>query len=697
MGGPAAIREWLDASGGLTAARGLYRPGRPEMDADQTPAGTTLIPVAWLGRTSTDDQQDPVGSLLRQLRVAQAKLPEECVIVAHYYDVESGRKDLELRGRGSVHERFNIPIPRDGGVQDLLTEATAPTRRFEAVLCEQIDRVARLTYYGTKVEHELRNAGVALWAADERIDTRPGPIIDPTNILTRRVKQGVAEWYALDMLKRAWDGFETHTEQGYNVGKPCYGYRAQQISLDTHASTTSSDGGSAPAPRGGGHRGKNRTGPRTKTKLVPDPVEAAVVAMVYQWRLDERLGYRAIAERLNLDPASNPPPTPVDPARRVGRWTISNVRELLTQPKYTGYMVWNRRASRTRHGKANPVQDWVWSSQPTHEAIIDLDTFIAAQQVVRRRERSRTQAGANSHPDTKRSYLLRSYLFCEQCGRRMFGKTRRQRPYYACAPRAHVPDGHPGSLWINEAVLLDGLDEFLNQHVFGTYRRDLLATGLDDLDQHADQARTEQIAALHKATAETEARRRRLVQMLELAEQPDQDLFRDVQLRRAELKTQRGRLEAELDALTSQVQERPNPALLNTLPIGVCDLTEMPEAIARRLFEALRLEIHYNKHDNTINYIATLTGETVPALQATANNNVVVPLHRATITDEASSETAPAVSPRAFPSVASPAGGTPCYGDAEARDAGSNPTRAARRELAVMRPSPAVGGEPMVG
>ncbi len=42
------------------------------------------------------------------------------MIVAHFYDVESGRKDLAARG----HERFNIPVPRDGGIQDLLSEAT---------------------------------------------------------------------------------------------------------------------------------------------------------------------------------------------------------------------------------------------------------------------------------------------------------------------------------------------------------------------------------------------------------------------------------------------------------------------------------------------------------------------------------------------------------------------------------------------
>jgi Beta-lactamase len=40
-----------------------------------------------------------------------------------------------------------------------------------------------------------------------------------------------------------------------------------------------------------------------------------------QWRLEERLGYQPIADRLNLDLTTNPPPTPNTPSRAVGLWT----------------------------------------------------------------------------------------------------------------------------------------------------------------------------------------------------------------------------------------------------------------------------------------------------------------------------------------------------------------------------------------
>jgi hypothetical protein len=42
-------------------------------------------------------------------------------------------------------------------------------RRFDAVICESIERVARRTNYGTKIEHDLEASGVALFAADEPI------------------------------------------------------------------------------------------------------------------------------------------------------------------------------------------------------------------------------------------------------------------------------------------------------------------------------------------------------------------------------------------------------------------------------------------------------------------------------------------------------------------------------------------------
>ena len=66
---------------------------------------------AFLGRTSDEDAQDPSLSIPRQLVSCEAVVkPLGDTIVAHYWDVESGRKFLDVRGNGADASRFNIAV-----------------------------------------------------------------------------------------------------------------------------------------------------------------------------------------------------------------------------------------------------------------------------------------------------------------------------------------------------------------------------------------------------------------------------------------------------------------------------------------------------------------------------------------------------------------------------------------------------------
>lgn len=97
------------------------------------------VPVAFVGRTSTLELQDPVASLRRQVRSSQAALPPGWFIAAWYWDVESGGLDIEQRGHGTAHQAVNVGLPRDGGLAALLAEAAGPAPRFAAVMCEDIE------------------------------------------------------------------------------------------------------------------------------------------------------------------------------------------------------------------------------------------------------------------------------------------------------------------------------------------------------------------------------------------------------------------------------------------------------------------------------------------------------------------------------------------------------------------------------
>ena len=596
-GNQAARARTLDMSHDRSRAEIVHPAQTPPAPSSPYSPGLRL---AWWGRVSTEDQQDPTLSLPRQLHNSRTALPAGALIVAHYYDVESGRKDLALRGYSHAHERFDIPIPRDGGIQELLAESKNPNRRFDAVICESIERVARRTYYGTKIEHDLEAAGVALFAADE-------PIIlngkKATTILTRRVKQGVAEWYVLEILEKSWDGFCEHTRQGGNVGVPPYGYMADKV---PH-----------PVP-------SRRAEGRTKTRLVPDPARAPVVHQMFIWRVTERLGYGTIAERLNADPDRYPVPRSLDPARQRDAWGKSTVRAILVNPKYTGYMVWNRRAMK-KGGNHNPPSTWVWSPQPTHEPLVTKSVFDAAAGIADRRHRSRDGGGLNSHPETTRSYLLRSFVICEACGRRMYGRFNKKSTYYVCQPALNhagkvaerFPD-HPASIWIREDPLLAAITEFFAKRILGPDRSDLLAADLGVIDHRTEADQSAQLDALRRSLDDIRNRQDRLIRTLEIQDEPGGAVFTRVQDRLRELEVER---QAKLNSLadleaTDDVPETVAVDLLDQLPVLGADLFDAPADQLRRLFEAFRLVVRYRRADHHALIQVTLTDDTIDYLNA---------------------------------------------------------------------------------
>lgn len=167
---------------------------------------------AFFGRVSTEDAQDPSLSVPRQLSSCeQAVMPLAGKITAHYWDIESGRKSLDKRGNGADGAALGVTVPRDGGITDLLRHAASGHANFDAVIVESIDRLSRMTADGTHIERELEKCDIGLFAADEPMTT------NATAILTRRVKQGVAEWYVRDLIEKSRRGMEESVRQGWHT------------------------------------------------------------------------------------------------------------------------------------------------------------------------------------------------------------------------------------------------------------------------------------------------------------------------------------------------------------------------------------------------------------------------------------------------------------------------------------------------
>ncbi|WP_202125916.1 recombinase family protein [Actinomadura physcomitrii] len=352
----------------------------------------------------------------------------------------------------------------------------------------------------------------------------------------------MSEWYVLELLEKSWGGLEAHTEQGYNVGKPPYGYVAAKMPHPV------------PARRAEG---------ACKHRLRPDPVRGPVVTQLFAWRVAERLGCKALAERLNEDLDRYPPPMPVDPTRAVGHWTQSSVREILTNPKHTGYMVWNRRATTSGRGRANPPEAWVWSSEPTHEPLVTKDCFIEAQKVAAVRWSSRNADGVSSHPNAKRTYSLRSFVFCAWCGRRMNGKASRGTVYYVCSPpKGCAPEGHPNTIRVREDLIIDELSDFLTDNVFDPHR-----------PRNPDPEPAEAV----------------------------------VRIRSTELTGDRDLLVPQRAVVDQHQPVHPQPGLLAAPPSRRIELLLVPDGHRRRLFESLRMKIDFEWRTRTCHFQITLT------------------------------------------------------------------------------------------
>ncbi len=318
---------------------------------------------AWYGRVSTEDEQDPTLSFPRQLANAERQVQEAGGrIVAHFYDIESGTRAYTARGSGGL-AGFDIPIPRDGGLQDLLTDAARRPAPFDRVIVESISRLSRNSSVAFSIEDELRAVGVRLCAADEPLEESFGTIV------LRHVNIGIARGYHHELMVKSRQGQETSTRQGWHTGGVAlFGYR-----FVTH---------DHPNP----HKASRGINKRT---LELDPVRAPVVRAIYDWYLGGGMGLLQIRDRLNADPERYPPPVPIDPTTARGAWSRSSVWEVLRNPKYTGYQVWNRRARKKGHNRTNPPDAWIWSEEPAHPVIVSREEYDAVQVRAKANMRSR--------------------------------------------------------------------------------------------------------------------------------------------------------------------------------------------------------------------------------------------------------------------------------------------------------------------
>ncbi len=550
---------------------------------------------AFFGRVSDKDKQDPSISIPRQFDKCVQMLPVGDEFVRHYWDIESGRKYIEDRGHSADGSLYGVSVPRDGGVIELLADARRGL--FDAVMVECIDRLSRKTADSTAVEKQLDLLDIGLFASDEPMTS------DATALLTRRVKQGVAEWYVRDLLEKSRRGMVESVRQGWHTGgRPPYGY-----TLEAH-----------PHP----NPNKAREGKR-KHRLILDPVRAPIILMIFEDYCLHSLGLGELCDKLNSDLDHYPPPQPnhKDDNGLRPTWSRSVVRSILRNPKYTGYNVWGRHDKRRGRPLIRPHGDWTWSATPTHEPIISKELFEMVEDRARGNEAKMKAGMARSHaPSNKhrpgRFYPLRGRVRCGLCGRSMEGSHQKGSNWYRCqyvtrrgSIAADIAD-HPRVLGVKEANVLDPVLDFLARRIFGPDRLRLLRAELSDSTTATWREQDAELERLKGELGDIDRSLHRQTLRLEEHEDSDHPVVALAIRRIEELSTRKRAVTEAIDALKVERPAGHHPdeilAMLDAVPDLRPSLRNATEQELADLLAAFDVTISYDKPNRRLTLTATI-------------------------------------------------------------------------------------------
>ena len=143
--------------------------------------------------------------------------------------------------------------------------------------------------------------------------------------------------------------------------------------------------------------------------LVPNK-DADLVKMIFDWYVNERLGYQAIANRLD-DMGIKPVFT--------DRWIKNTIAQMLQNIHYIGKVCYNRKKSVTliKDGKRKVIRPMSAEEdmiivEGKHPAIVDHDLFMAAQNII------------NNHPRVQTERELRNafagIMICSHCKKHLY-------------------------------------------------------------------------------------------------------------------------------------------------------------------------------------------------------------------------------------------------------------------------------------
>jgi DNA invertase Pin-like site-specific DNA recombinase len=300
------------------------------------------IPAAQYLRMSTEHQQY---SIHNQAHVIGLYAAQHGFEVINSY-IDAGKSGLALKHRKALGQ--------------LLNDVVAAPQVYRAILVYDVSRWGRFQDIDEAAYYEFmcKRAGFAVHYCAEMFAND----VAAPSLIMKTLKRVMAAEYSRELSSRTFERSRRNAERGFrNGGMAGYGLRRLICSPDG-------------TPKQLLELGDRKAIYADRVRLIPGPAEEVAVVREIFRMITERMTLHEIANELNT--------------RQIKyfdrSWTNDAVNEIVTNPKYMGWLVWGTCAKKLGEKKVRqPEASWV-KVPSAFESLVDERTFFAAQAVFRR-------------------------------------------------------------------------------------------------------------------------------------------------------------------------------------------------------------------------------------------------------------------------------------------------------------------------
>ncbi len=314
------------------------------------PAEQNRARAATYSRMSTDPQNY---SIHHQRTRMETYATERGIEIVRQY-IDEGKSGLRIKGRT--------------GLLQLIEDVQTGQATYGVILVHDVTRWGRFqdvdesAYY----EYVCRSHGIEVVYCAEQFQNDGSPL----SSILKSLKRAMAAEYSRELSGKVFAAQCEFTALGFKQGGTVgYALRRATVGADGRAKKTLELG-----------ERKGTLTDRVRFALGP-PHEVAVVRRIYKWYVTDGLGDTAIAARLNELSV---------PSESTRPWTAWLIRGILTNEKYLGNLVFNRRSFKlSRDVVYNPAEEWIRRNDQ-FPALIPRALFDRAAEVRRRRQQGPT-------------------------------------------------------------------------------------------------------------------------------------------------------------------------------------------------------------------------------------------------------------------------------------------------------------------